>query len=168
MRKDQFETTIMKLVSQFGARNFSQERINLIFDEVKYYSLLDFEQLVKHFIGNHRTAPTVQDFRKAVFDLNIKPIVKQTETSLKIVSGHGWVYPIELGVWADNRAIFIRTEKYPKFIMKFQCEDSELLEKDREAEKIWVTLFESLTDPSGPKYNSKEYHKIYSELLAKY
>lgn len=103
-----------------------------------------------------------------MFDLNIKPIVKQAETSLKIVSGHGWVYPIEVGVWADHRAIFIRTEKYPKFIMKFQCEDKELLEKDREAEKKWVPLFEALTDPKNPKYNSAEYHRIYHELMAKY
>jgi len=168
MRKDEFEQAVMKLVSQFGARNFSQERINLIFDEVKFYSISDFEHLVKHFIGNHRTAPTVQDFRKAVFDLNIKPIVKQAETSLKIISGHGWVYPIEVGLWADHRAIFIRNEKYPKFIMKFQCEDQDLLEKDREAEKKWVPLFDSLTDCTKSTYNPKEYHRIYHELMAKY
>lgn len=66
MNEIQFQYQIRRLQEQFGNQNYSQERIKLIWREVKDIEPFWFEKTVDRFIGECRQAPLLPEFRDAI------------------------------------------------------------------------------------------------------
>lgn len=149
MTKFDYERLFIKLITQFGSKAFSQDRINLIYDEVKNITSHDFERLVTYFIGHSKTAPLVPEFRKAIYDLGIKFNSEYAAPSRNISDNHPeWDYPVEHGVWANSKYFYFRQPGGKnRFMIKSDCQDHELLEKDSSSKMKWVPFFEKITRP---------------------
>lgn len=149
MTKNDYEQLFVKLIAQFGVKTYSQDRVNLIFDEVKNVTSSDFDRLVRHFIGTAKSAPLVPDFRKAISDLNIKFISSYTAPIQDLSSNKlGWEYPVKVCVWANSRYFYFREgDGIHRFMIKADCQDKELLEEGRVAHDKWVPFFKKITEP---------------------
>lgn len=110
MDKQIFEQRFMKIISTFGSKNYSGERVALIFDEVKFLSIADFEKLVNHMIGNQRFAPLLSDFKKAIAEMGLRPERKfqVIETTAAKIYPENYFYHLEGNAWADNFYIYLR------------------------------------------------------------
>lgn len=121
----------MKIINQFGAKSYSQDRINLIFNEVRGISSSDFDKMILHFVGGSKAAPLVPDFRQAIRDLNIRSLgVAKEPTTQSANNSMDWEYPVKENVWANRNYFFFRGGKYHRFLIKDMCEDRQLLEED--------------------------------------
>jgi hypothetical protein len=120
MDRKVFENTLLKVVSLFGAKNYSQDRINMIFDVVKAIEPKDLERVVNHFVGNSRTAPLVKDFQLAISELGIKKrftVVSDEPRAPHQSSEDDFVYHVRDELWANNDYVYIRGDR-PSFIIK--------------------------------------------------
>ena len=135
MDRSSFEQSFMKIISTFGNKNYSAERIALIYNEVRSYSASDFNQLVSHMVGNYRNAPLVIDFKKAIFDLNLRPERKEViETTATPVQPENLLYHLDGNAWADNTHIYLRgnTSRDCGFIVKADYPHHPLVNLDNE------------------------------------
>lgn len=105
-----FEQRFMKIITTFGAKNYSQDRVSIIFHEVKNFSASDFERVVSHLIGNQRVAPLVAEFRRTISDLGLRPERKLeiVEATSHQVYPENFLYHLEGNAWADNYYIYLR------------------------------------------------------------
>lgn len=110
MTQIEFEQRFMKITAQFTVKAYSQDRVALIFQEVKNISAADFEKLVNHFLGNARTAPLVADFKKAIQDLGIKRFSSSVPLPevVQIMPEQDMEYCIRENIWADRSKIMVR------------------------------------------------------------
>lgn len=111
MDKQTFEQRFMKIIANFSAKNYSPDRVALIFQEVRHLAVADFERLINHMIGNNRYPPLVSDFRKAIAELNIKaqPRNDYIETTFSAPKQEeNYHYHLKDHYWADNTHIHVR------------------------------------------------------------
>lgn len=110
MDKQIFEQRFMKIISTFGAKNYSAERVTLIFNEVKFLSISDLEKLINHMIGNQRLAPLLADFKRAMSELSLRAERRFTviETTATKIYPENYYYYLEENAWADNLYIYLK------------------------------------------------------------
>lgn len=111
MDKQSFEQRFMKIISTFGAKNYSQDRVSIIYSEVKNLTSDDFSRLVDHLIGSSKMAPLVPDFRRSIAELGLRaqrPRLDVIETTASIVQAENFIYHLQDNAWANNTHIFTR------------------------------------------------------------
>lgn len=119
MDRKTFEQQFTKVINLFGAKFYTQDRVNLIYDTVKHLSSDDFIRVVRHFLADARQAPLVRDFQIVIQELGLKrerPTVIEGELS-KAPGKQNWLYHVRDDIWADNDYVFIRGA-LPTFIIK--------------------------------------------------
>lgn len=172
MEKRIFEQMFMKIINQFGARNYSQDKINLIYDEIKNITQDDFNKVLMHLIGNSRNSPNLQDFRKAIYDLGVKP-KNVTSFNYEVIraiqsdSLSDFVFPIKKNMWASKKYIFIRGEKTHKFMLRDNDLNEEIKNEANESEQRYKTIFVNLCNKDF-KNGTFEFSKLYRELLQEF
>jgi len=136
MNKAEFENRFHKIIAQFGSKNFSQDRVTLIYDQVKYISADDLSRVFDFLVGNSRLAPMVQDFKSTVSMLGIRSIriVSDSEPHQTHRTPPDYVYHLEANTWASNHYIAIRgpNVRACKFIIKSDAPDHPLVILDKE------------------------------------
>jgi hypothetical protein len=159
----------IKITTQFGAKNYSQDKINLIYDEVKNITQDDFNKVIMHLIGNSRISPNLQDFRRSISELGVRPKnnasnALESNRAVQIESITNFEFPVSKNMWANKKYIFIRGEKYPKFMMREDIEDVALIKKVAEAESRYIPIFKNLCDQDFNN-GTKKFSTYYQELL---
>jgi len=66
MQQNEFKIQIEKLANNFGARYFSQEKVNLLWLRFKYLFADQFTEVVDFLILNQNTPPKLDDFEAAI------------------------------------------------------------------------------------------------------
>lgn len=78
-KKRFFIGQIKRLTSQFGDKAYSAERINLIYDQMKFLEDQDISQVFDHFVGNAKFAPVLEDFLLKIAALRENKHYKEKE-----------------------------------------------------------------------------------------
>lgn len=68
MNQVQFKIQMDRMIQTFGKTPYCEERMNLIWKEVRDFDIKWFEYLCSRFIGENRQAPIVPEFREACID----------------------------------------------------------------------------------------------------
>ncbi len=162
----------MKIINQFGARNYSQDKINLIYDEVKNLTHDDFNKVLMHLIGNSRNSPNLQDFRRGISELGVRPknvtsTNYEANRAFQYDSLNDFVFPVKKNMWACKKYIFIRGEKTHKFMLRDNDLNEEIKNEANESEQKYKTIFSNLCDKDF-KNGTFNFSKTYRELLTEY
>ena len=84
-----FKSEINKLVNQFGDRQFSQHKVDLIYKAISRLDSSEFAFIVDTIIGDNKFAPTVSDFKdKARAFIANKP--KESRVECSTCHGEGY------------------------------------------------------------------------------
>lgn len=135
MDKQVFEQRFMKIISTFGAKNYSAERVALIYAEVKAFSVSDLEKLINHMVGNQRFAPLLGDFKKVISEMGFRPEIRRdyVETTFSAPKAEDdYLYHLRENYWADNKYIHVRgkTLRECGFIIKSEHPGNPLVIED--------------------------------------
>lgn len=133
MDKAFFESSMMKIINQFGSKSYSQDRITLIYNSMKNLSNNDFEKVVNHFVANGRNAPVLADFKTAIEDLGL--ILNRNESApVRNIISTNVIYNLEGNYWASDKYVFNRGDK-PSFVIKQDEPNHPMVKLDKELGK---------------------------------
>lgn len=155
-------TAKMNPLLEKGRKTYTGSVLDLIFAEVKNITLSDFERLVKHLNGSARFAPMVPDFRKAILELNIKPIrpkLEIVETTAHILQPENFLYHLQGNAWADNNYIYLRgnTIRECGFVVKMDQPHHPLVKLDEEVREQKIKeCKEHLKNRTFPKFEESK------------
>jgi hypothetical protein len=132
-----------RIQKQFSPKDYSEDRMHLIWAVCSNYSCEDVASATRFFLGSSRRSPLVDEFRDY---LKSKKIIKQPtqESAVKFINNDPVFYHLQGNVFANNNYIVFRDDT-PRFIIKSEHADNELVifdqingkEKRSEAQR-WI------------------------------
>lgn len=106
-----FLSQVIRLKGVFGKRHFPDERVQLIWEEVKQSSNMDFKIIIDDFLADAKFAPTRKDFREAISGMRVRqhgnkkrsqPLRAGPNPKCKVCRDEGEVWAIRISDNSEN------------------------------------------------------------------
>lgn len=133
----EYDAAMLPLKNRFK-NQYNGDVLVSIFDTVKNLNVDDFKKVVPYLNGRVRTVPMVQEFEKAMLELNVRPrlaLYQPGESHVQTVED--FTYCIRENIWADNTYIFMRGPR-PSFIVKKDHPTHPLVIEDNEVRTLRI------------------------------